>query len=251
MVWSNWGINLQQCIISPCTCSRRISELNQPRRLGGDNRNGQKIMVRSIDLRGNRSSQTFRQRLRWLEMRNPLLQMDLMIDTQANGASLIWQMYSKKIHWWRSIDIYNSPRETGRYKILMDKVLRINELTPGWNTQTNRWHAASRLQYFQKHVNLDLPIQFSDQYGNLASVRNNNICMIILWGRLEYPNDLQLSKSYSDSLTIKLKINKKYYLIQNTPTVWSLVCVGPSREGGISRSLTLLTIKKHRKKTKL
>ena len=40
----------------------------------------------------------------------------------------------------------------------MDKVLRINELTPGWNTQTNRWHAASRLQYFQKHVNLDLPI---------------------------------------------------------------------------------------------
>ena len=51
----------------------------------------------------------------------------------------------------------------------MDKVLRINELTPGWNTQTNRWHAASRLQYFQKHVNLDLPIQFSDQYGNLAS----------------------------------------------------------------------------------
>ena len=34
----------------------------------------------------------------------------------------------------------------------------------------------------QKHVNLDLPIQFSDQYGNLASVRNNNICMIILSG---------------------------------------------------------------------
>ena len=64
----------------------------------------------------------------------------------------------------------------------MDKVLRINELTPGWNTQTNRWHAASRLQYFKKHVNLDLPIQFSDQYGNLASVRNNNICMIILSG---------------------------------------------------------------------
>ena len=68
----------------------------------------------------------------------------------------------------------------------MDKVLRINELTPGWNTQTNRWHAASRLQYFQKHVNLDLPIQFSDQYyGNLASVRNNNICMIILSGRAD------------------------------------------------------------------
>ena len=80
----------------------------------------------------------------------------------------------------------------------MDKVLRINELTPGWNTQTNRWHAASRLQYFQKHVNLDLPIQFSDQYGNLASVRKQQYLYDNpLWGKLEYPNDLQLSKSYS------------------------------------------------------
>ena len=121
-----------------------------------------------------------------------------MIDTQANGAfPNLTDVFEENPTGGDQFDIYNSLRETGRYKILMDKVLRINELTPGWNTQTNRWHAASRLQYFQKHVNLDLPIQFSDQYGNLASVRNNNICMIILWGRLEYPNDLQLSKSYS------------------------------------------------------
>ena len=106
-----------------------------------------------------------------------------MIDTQANGAfPNLTDVFERKSHWWRSIRYLQFPQETGRYKILMDKVLRINELTPGWNTQTNRWHAASRLQYFQKHVNLDLPIQFSDQYGNLASVRNNNICMIILSG---------------------------------------------------------------------
>ena len=122
-----------------------------------------------------------------------------MIDTQANGAfPNLTDVFEENPTGGDQFDIYNSLRETGRYKILMDKVLRINELTPGWNTQTNRWHAASRLQYFQKHVNLDLPIQFSDQYGNLASVRNNNICMIILSGaNLEYPNDLQLSKSYS------------------------------------------------------
>ena len=120
-----------------------------------------------------------------------------MIDTQANGAfPNLTDVFEENPTGGDQFDIYTL-RETGRYKILMDKVLRINELTPGWNTQTNRWHAASRLQYFQKHVNLDLPIQFSDQYGNLSSVRNNNICMIILWGKLEYPNDLQLSKSYS------------------------------------------------------
>ena len=46
-----------------------------------------------------------------------------MIDTQANGAFLIWQMYSKNPTGGDQFDIYNSLRETGRYKILMDKVL--------------------------------------------------------------------------------------------------------------------------------
>ena len=78
-----------------------------------------------------------------------------MIDTQANGAfPNLTDVFEENPTGGDQFDIYNSLRETGRYKILMDKVLRINELTPGWNTQTNRWHAASRLQYFQKHVNL-------------------------------------------------------------------------------------------------
>ena len=150
----------------------------------GDNRNGQKIMVRSIDLRGTvevakHSGSDFDD----LKCETHYFRWILMIDTQANGAfPNLTDVFEENPTGGDQFDIYNSLRETGRYKILMDKVLRINELTPGWNTQTNRWHAASRLQYFQKHVNLDLPIQFSDQYGNLASVRNNNICMIILSG---------------------------------------------------------------------
>ena len=74
----------------------------------------------------------------------------LMIDTQANGAfPNLTDVFEENPTGGDQFDIYNSLRETGRYKILMDKVLRINELTPGWNTQTNRWHAASRLQYFK------------------------------------------------------------------------------------------------------
>ena len=46
-----------------------------------------------------------------------------MIDTQANGAfPNLTDVFEENSHWWRSIDIYNSLRETGRYKILMDKV---------------------------------------------------------------------------------------------------------------------------------
>ena len=71
--------------------------------------------------------------------------------------------------------------------LLLDGILRQIDGTQPLDYNTSK-----------KHVNLDLPIQFSDQYGNLSSVRNNNICMIILSkGKLEYPNDLQLSKSYS------------------------------------------------------
>ena len=148
----------------------------------GDNRNGQKIMVRSIDLRGTvevakHSGSDFDD----LKYETHYFRWILMIDTQANGAfPNLTDVFEENPTGGDQFDIYNSLRETGRYKILMDKVLRINELTPGWNTQTNRWHAASRL-YFQKHVNLDLPIQFSDQCGNLASCKEN-ICMIIsLW----------------------------------------------------------------------
>ena len=98
-------------------------------------------MVRSIDLRGTvevakHSGSDFDDLIcethyfRWI----------LMIDTHV---------FEENPTGGDQFDIYNSLRETGRYKILMDKVLRINELTPGWNTQTNRWHAASRLQYFK------------------------------------------------------------------------------------------------------
>ena len=64
----------------------------------GDNRNGQKIMVRSIDLRGTvevakHSGSDFDD----LKCETHYFRWILMIDTQANGAFLIWQMYSKKI----------------------------------------------------------------------------------------------------------------------------------------------------------
>ena len=86
--------------------------------------------------------------------------MDLMIDTQANGAfPNLTDVFEENPTGGDQL-ISTIPQGNWQIQNLNDKVLRINELTPGWNTQTNRWHAASRLQYFQKHVNLDLPIQF-------------------------------------------------------------------------------------------
>ena len=107
----------------------------------------------------------------------------LMIDTQANGAfPNLTDVFEENPTGGDQFDIYNSPQGNWQIQNLNGQGTK-NKRTHSWmEYQTNRWHAASRLQYFQKHVNLDLPIQFSDQYGNLASVRNNNICMIILSG---------------------------------------------------------------------
>ena len=92
----------------------------------GDNRNGQKIMVRSIiDLRGTvevakHSGSDFDD----LKCETHYFRWILMIDTQANGAfpNLTDVFEKRKSHWWRSIRYLQFPQETGRYKILMDKV---------------------------------------------------------------------------------------------------------------------------------
>ena len=115
----------------------------------GDNRNGQKIMVRSIDLRGTvevakHSGSDFDD----LKCETHYFRWILMIDTQANGAfpNLTDVFEENPTGGDLMISTRFPHRETGRYKILMDKV-RINELTPGWNTR--QMHTASRLQYFQ------------------------------------------------------------------------------------------------------
>ena len=78
----------------------------------GDNRNGQKIMVRSIDLRGTVSSQTFRLRLWWLEMRNPLLQMDLNDWHPSQWClSNLTDVFEENPTGGDQFDIYNSLRK--------------------------------------------------------------------------------------------------------------------------------------------
>ena len=55
-----------------------------------------------------------------------------MIDTQANGAfPNLTDVFEENPTGGDQFDIYNSLRETGRYKILMDKVLRIKR-THSW-----------------------------------------------------------------------------------------------------------------------
>ena len=89
-------------------------------------------MVRSIDLRGTvevakHSGSDFDD----LKCETHYFRWILMIDTQANGAfPNLTDVFEENPTGGDQFDIYNF-RETGRYKILMDKVLRIKR-THSW-----------------------------------------------------------------------------------------------------------------------
>lgn len=150
----------------------------------GDTRDGNKILVTKLSLRGTceayqNSNGTFTSTtpgevyFRWM----------VIIDTQANGANpALTDVFESDPTGADQFDIYNSLTETGRYKILMDKFIKVNAACPIYNTNTQHTHVQNRLTHFKKTFNLNLPIVYSDGTSNMAAVRNNNIFMVIFNG---------------------------------------------------------------------
>lgn len=100
------------------------------------------------------------------------------IDTQANGSTPAFtDVFEEAPHatGGDQFSIYNSLRETGRFKVLMDKITLLPAYTPAYNTATGHYHVPSRIRYEQASFKINLPVVFSDALPNNASVRNNNI----------------------------------------------------------------------------
>jgi len=150
----------------------------------GFNRNGNKIQVTKINIRGaclmaENSNTTFTATspgqvyFRWM----------LMIDTQANGSSPgATDIFEQNPTSLDQFDVYNSLTESGRFKVLMDKFIRVDQAHPMYNSTTEHTHVGNRLTHFKKTIKVNLPIVYSDNLSNMASVRNNNIFMIIFNG---------------------------------------------------------------------
>ena len=80
-------------------------------------------MVRSIDLKYCKVAKHSGSDFDDLKCETHYFRWILMIDTQANGAFPNLTDVFEENPTGDQFDIYNSLRETGRYKILMDKVL--------------------------------------------------------------------------------------------------------------------------------
>lgn len=152
----------------------------------GYQRNGNKITIRKLTIRGaveayQNSNTTFNSTtpgdvwFRWM----------IFIDTQANGAfpNPITDVFEENPQGADQFDIYNSLTETGRFKVLMDKFIKVNQAHPMYNSDSGHTHVANRVTHFKKTFsNLNLPIMYSSNTSDMAAVRNNNIFMIIFNG---------------------------------------------------------------------
>jgi len=150
----------------------------------GYNRDGAKIMVKKVTLRftsqcDQNSNTTFTSTtpgdvyFRWF----------LIIDTQANGAfPAVSDIFEENPAAGDSYDLFNSLVESGRYKVLMDKYVRVPAAAPMYNSTSQHTHVPNRLIHHQKSFNLNLPVVYSDGLPNMASIRNNNIAIVVFNG---------------------------------------------------------------------
>lgn len=147
-------------------------------------RNGNKILVKKFTIRGTCEHQgTSTTDYTTLNNGTIYFRVMLFIDSQCNGAfPSLSDLFEEQPTGHDEFDIYNGLSETGRYKCLMDKFLKLDPVPAAWNTNTERYHTPNRLIHFKKTFDLNLPMRYYDQYGNLGSLRTNNIFMIIFSG---------------------------------------------------------------------
>ena len=105
------------------------------------------------------------------------------IDSQCNGAGAsLDDLFQQTPNSTDQFDVYNSLYDTGRFKILMDKFIRVPEAVVTYDPGDEQFYAPGRIVHFKKTFNFQLPIQYGDQYANMTSVRTNNIGMVIFSG---------------------------------------------------------------------
>ena len=160
-------------------------------------RNGNKVEAYKLTIRGTvemdrQSNSVFNN----LENSTRYFRWIIYIDTQCNGSTPgLSDLFEELPNNLDQFDVYNSLYETGRFKILMDKFIRVSEITAVYDG-TN-YHIPSRIVHFKKTFTMNLPITYGDHYANLTSVRTNNIGMIIFSGQ---STTSQLSVSFRTRL---------------------------------------------------
>lgn len=147
---------------------------------GANQRNGSKILIKSIDLRAavaiNRNTSA-----NWADIVSGTLvwRFILYIDSQANGQVAPLAEFFDTTLTNSPFYLYNNIKESGRFKVLMDKFINLDGIAPFYEGGAGQWHQTETQRVFKKHVKLNLPINYGSNTGNLADIRKNNIGIFI------------------------------------------------------------------------
>jgi len=142
---------------------------------GPNNREGAKICLTSLDIRGSvgtdrNSASTFS--AADLQMAPTQFRVIVYIDTQANGANAPVETIITP-QTGNPFDSFNNLVYSGRYKTLMDKFILVRPGSAFWDGTS--YHSTGGIAHFKKHVALNLPVTYTANEGAITSVVGNNI----------------------------------------------------------------------------
>jgi len=101
------------------------------------------------------------------------------LDVSPNGAGATWdQIFEVNPTSEGQEYVYNKLSSTGRFKILIDKWIRVPPSFVVYDG-TN-FHAYGNHMFFKKSIPLDVATHFSDTTNNLTAIQRNNIGMFIV-----------------------------------------------------------------------
>lgn len=147
----------------------------------GSQRNGNKIQVKRLNIRGQVIVDSNSGPANELLTTAVLFRVLVYVDTQPNGQGVAYsQLFETSPANQGQFYAYNKLSSTGRFKILMDKFILVPPSTAVYNPIQEDFDSFGNSKFFKMSVPLDLAIRFSDGTNNLAAVQKNNIGMFIL-----------------------------------------------------------------------
>jgi hypothetical protein len=99
----------------------------------------------------------------------------LICDKQCNGANPSVTDVLESGDWMA----FNNLANKGRFHTYFDKKIMLNALAGGGNT-TNNTRTAAVGKYFEKHVKLNLPIEYDSDTGAVTEIRSNNVFLLYI-----------------------------------------------------------------------
>lgn len=150
-----------------------------------NNRNGNKIMIDQINIRGRVSLDPHQSAdITNVLYTTALYRVILYVDAQCNGAGVTSDVFfDTSLVNQDAFDCYNNLFNTGRFKVLMDKRITVVPQPVMMNTTETPdaiFFPGGEVEFSKTIKNLSIPVFYSSSQGDIQHIRTNNIGMWVL-----------------------------------------------------------------------